>query len=57
MNSPVVLRTVRAEVIEGADAVALQDALNVFFQDGGRRTFLTAFMIAAFTMLVLYSEG
>jgi hypothetical protein len=51
------LRMVRAKIWEYESAAALEEALNNFFQQGDRKTFLSAFQIAALSILILYAEG
>lgn len=50
------LRTVRAEAIEGVDGDELATNLNAFFAAGEEKTFIAAFHVAAFVIVVLYAE-
>jgi hypothetical protein len=51
------LRVVRAQVIEAETAAQLETALNKFFQEGDRKTFLSAIQLASLSILILYAEG
>jgi hypothetical protein len=50
------LRNMKAEIVGGETDAELQTALNAFFGQDDEREFVAAFMIAAFTLLVLYAE-
>jgi hypothetical protein len=51
------LRVVRAKIIESDGPESLEGALNDWLRQGGQRTFLNAFQVASFGIMVLYAEG